>query len=342
MTILLWKSPTPARSAFFNSNISATFIISLTMSHYLLICSIIIGVVFSFEKSAECAPLPPVRFKDLVYMNVSVQQNITYVSDSRKDVKQKYYLLDFYEPAGDTSTLRPLIIWIHGGGFKFGKKTSRGIPLWSKAFAQKGYACAAINYRLSKKNPLSKRADLIEACLDAMEDVRKVIEFFRKNATQYRIDVSKIILAGNSAGGIIALQSVYSNQDLMKHPDQPDANSPTNPKVNPDGVVAVINFWGALLNIDWLSNAGVPIVSVHGDKDKIVPPGNSEKGLFGSVIIHREADNRHIPNQLKIYTGFAHELQKGFNPLWAGRAAKKRWREAGEFAADFLYAQLFE
>lgn len=299
-------------------------------------------MVFSFGESAECAPQQRVRFKDMVYPDISVKKNISYFPDSRDDVKKKYYLLDFYEPAGDTSALRPLIIWIHGGGFKFGKKTSRGIPLWSKQFAQKGYVCAAINYRLSKKNPLSKRADLVSACSDAMEDVRKVIDFFRKNSTQYRIDLSKIILAGNSAGGITALQSVYSNPELLEQPDQAESNPPANPNVNPDGVAAVINFWGALLNINWLKNTEVPIVSVHGDKDKIVPPDNPEKGLFGSIIIHREADRLRISNQIKIYPGFAHELQKGFNPLWAGRAAKKRWSEAGEFAAAFLYAQLFE
>lgn len=63
--------------------------------------------------------------------------------------------------------------------------------------------------------------------------------------------------------------------------------------------------------------------------------------MYGSMAIHRTADSLHIPNQVKIYDNYAHELQKHFNPLFAGPGAKKRWAEAGAFAAAFLYDQLY-
>jgi hypothetical protein len=97
----------------------------------------------------------------------------------------------------------------------------------------------------------------------------------------------------------------------------------------------VINFWGALFDTRWLANARVPIVSVHGGRDKIVIPGRSN--LFaGSEAIHESADSLAIPNRVRIFGGYSHELQRPFNPLWSGGGAHRRWREAGQFAADFL------
>jgi hypothetical protein len=53
------------------------------------------------------------------------------------------------------------------------------------------------------------------------------------------------------------------------------------------------------------------------------------------------ADALRIPNKLKVFEGYGHELQKHFNPVFAGAKAKKRWLMAGDFIADFLYEQLF-
>jgi dipeptidyl aminopeptidase/acylaminoacyl peptidase len=89
-----------------------------------------------------------------------------------------------------------------------------------------------------------------------------------------------------------------------------------------------------------LQHAKVPVVCVHGSKDRVVP--YDHKGpLYGSLAIQQRADSLHIPNRLKTYEGYGHELQKHFNPIFAGRKTKQRWLEAGQFAADFLYEQLF-
>ncbi|MES1226664.1 MAG: hypothetical protein ABUT20_64920, partial [Bacteroidota bacterium] len=110
---------------------------------------------------------------------------------------------------------------------------------------------------------------------------------------------------------------------------------------NPHHIIAVINYWGALFDLNWLKNTNVPIVSVHGKKDRVVPY-DQKAGMYGSLAVHRAADSLQIPNNLKIYDNYSHELQKHFNPLFAGSSAKKRWLEAGQFAADFLYQQLFK
>jgi len=284
--------------------------------------------------------LPVVRYRDVVFSNVEEEKNLLYRQDPA--IKKRYCLYDWYEASGDTAARRPLIIWLHGGGFKFGKKKSGGLPLWSKAFARRGYVCAAINYRLSKKHPLKSYADLVEGCADAVADTHEAIRYFKQHAAQFRIDTHHIILAGNSAGGMIALHAVYSSPaEMARLIHRGDSVSAPSQLHNPEHVAAIMSYWGALFSLNWLQNERIPLVTVHGSKDRVVPNNNPSKGLYGSLLIHNSADSLQIPNAIKIFDGYAHELQKHFNPLFAGRPAHKRWMVAGDFAAAFLYDNLF-
>ena len=107
-------------------------------------------------------------------------------------------------------------------------------------------------------------------------------------------------------------------------------------------IVAIINFWGAVFEPRWLANTKIPIVSVQGTKDRIVPYDHINSPLYGTHAIHLKADSLGIPNAIRAYPGYGHELQKHFLPIFIGRQTKKRWMEAGQFAAGFLYKQLFE
>ena len=296
----------------------------------------LLAIIFSIQSNAQ-QPALPVKFSQFVFDKVSIQKNILYKNNIPDGIKKKYYRFDWYEPEGDTTAYRPLIIWLHGGGFKFGKKTSAGTPVWSKTFARRGYACAAINYRLSKKHPLKNFADLVEGCADAIEDVEEAVAYFKQHYKQYRIDTNNIILAGNSAGGMIALQAVYSSPfEMAKLLHKADSVLPARYIHNPMHIAGIISCWGAVFDINWLQNNTVPIVCIHGQRDRVVPVNNQNPSLFGGQAIHRKADSLHIPNALKIFEGYGHELQKHFNPLFAGGKTKKRWLVAGSFIAGFL------
>jgi predicted esterase len=285
-------------------------------------------------------PAKPSRYKDYIYTNIAVQKNITYTSIIPDEAAEKRYRFDLYQAKADSSSSRPLIIWMHGGGFKFGSKNQKSIRIWSRSFAKRGYVCAAINYRLSKKNPLKNFDALVKGCFDAVQDLAQAIEFFKAQRDQYRIDTTKIILAGNSAGAIIALQAAYnSHAELAAITNNKDSTTfsqriPT--------IVAVINFWGAIFDTSWLQNANVPIVSVHGRKDRVVPYKSNGSSLYGSYIIHQKADSLNIPNSLKTYESVGHELQKHFKPILRTGATKRRWIEAANFSADFLYNQVLK
>ena len=265
---------------------------------------------------------------------VTVQRDLVYNNNEKIPSKQRQ--LDVYEPSKDSSSKHPLIVWMHGGGFKYGTKNAAEIKLWGNEFAKRGYVVAAINYRRSKKHPLLKFKDLISACYDAVDDVQTAVNYLKANADKFNIDTSKIILGGNSAGAIIALQAVYSNRADLRNVIDSNKTIANTGNYNPMNIAAVINFWGALLDKEWLSRAKVPIVSVCGSKDKLVPPDTKRAAFFGSVAIHKKADALHIPNRIKVYEGYGHELQKLFNPFIRSGATKKRWIEAADFAAQFL------
>ncbi|MCR8561163.1 alpha/beta hydrolase [Mucilaginibacter sp. BJC16-A38] len=281
-----------------------------------------------------------VKYKDLVFTDVTETKNLSYSpTDSSKNKKSHFF--DLYQPTGDKSTGRPLIIWMHGGGFKFGTKEAKGIQLWSKTFAQRGYVCAALSYTLSKKFPIFNFDELKRSAYYAVLDAKQAVVYFKEHAKEYNIDPDKIILAGNSAGGMIALNAAYSsNAELAKLAGIADVNSDDKSVLK---VAGIINLWGGIFKLSWLKNAKVPIVNIYGSRDSLVPPTHKDTSLYGGADIHAEATRLGIPTNVKVFEGYSHELMKHFNPVFSGnKETQERWLEAGQFTADFLYKTLYK
>jgi acetyl esterase/lipase len=105
--------------------------------------------------------------------------------------------LDLYEPPGPR-TARPLIVYIHGGGWAFGQPRQSGAfsnwPGVLALMASRGYAVASVEYRLSSEAPFPA----------AIQDVKAAIRWLRANARQYGIDPRHVGVWGGSAGGHLA------------------------------------------------------------------------------------------------------------------------------------------
>src|SRR5262245_39122988 len=96
-------------------------------------------------------------------------------------------LLDLYLPV-DRLGLLPVIIWLHGGGWRHGDR--RLCPNLSRYFAERGFAMASIDYRLSG-----------EATFPAqVHDVKAAIRWIRAHAEVYGLDSQRLGLWGSSAG----------------------------------------------------------------------------------------------------------------------------------------------
>ena len=81
----------------------------------------------------------PVRYRDLVFGDVTTTAGVSYGSATNQQGQLLDLKLDVYEPTGDTVTARPAIVWVHGGGFSGGNRTSPEIVDQATVFARKGY-----------------------------------------------------------------------------------------------------------------------------------------------------------------------------------------------------------
>ncbi len=164
------------------------------------------------------------RYLEPVFSSVNVTSDITYginVSVITGSPALDTLQMDIYEPAGDTATLRPLVIYIHTGSFLptslngqcTGDKRDSSVIEMCMQFAKKGYVAAAIDYRLGW-NPISPDQDtrtgtLLNAVYRAVQDVKSCVRYFRSTiatmSNPYKIDDNMIALGGQGSGGYVAL-----------------------------------------------------------------------------------------------------------------------------------------
>lgn len=204
---------------------------------------------------------------------VSVEPNISYST-------HKETVLDIYQSKrAPTSTSRPAVIVIHGGGWVGGKKDNVFERL-CLPYLEKGFVVANVEYRLASTAPAPA----------AVEDVLAATAWFRSNASRYGVNRKKIIVTGDSAGGHLALMVGLT-------PKQAKFGRVTK-------VAAVVNFYGItdvqdqlegqnmrqyattwvpdslpdrqelarrVSPISWVRKKAPPVLTIHGDADETVP-----------------------------------------------------------------------
>jgi acetyl esterase/lipase len=171
-------------------------------------------------------------------------------------------LLDMYQPTGDTWSSRPAIVWVHGGSFSSGSKTSPELVDQSNVFAKKGYVNVSISYRLTPGgcSASAPTGNCITAITNAKHDAQAAVRFLRANAANYRIDPTRIAIGGTSAGAITALNVGY---------DSTDVGTSGNPGY-PSTVSAAVSLSGARL-LGTVDATDPPILLFHGTSDVVVP-----------------------------------------------------------------------
>jgi acetyl esterase/lipase len=86
---------------------------------------------------------------------------------------------------------RPLIVWIHGGGWRGGSRADFS-PAW--AWVDSGYSIASLDYRLSSQKKWPAQ----------IHDVKAAIRWLRANADAFGLDTARFVAWGESAGGHLA------------------------------------------------------------------------------------------------------------------------------------------
>ncbi|MEO8800750.1 MAG: alpha/beta hydrolase [Polyangiaceae bacterium] len=96
--------------------------------------------------------------------------------------------LDVYVPFRHVKPL-PVVMYVHGGGFSMLSKDTHRVMAMS--FARRGYLVFNVNYRMGQKNRFPT----------PLEDVSDALVWVTRHAAEYGGDPSRLILAGESAGG---------------------------------------------------------------------------------------------------------------------------------------------
>jgi acetyl esterase/lipase len=146
----------------------------------------------------------PLRYRDEVFSTYGVTRDVQYGSAPGRNGVTEALKLDLYQPTGDTVAQRPVVIWVHGGGFSGGDK--RDDEYLAAPYVKRGFVAASINYRLLSNGCSGSTlgAECSAAALAGINDAQAAVRWFRANAAAYRIDPTRIGIAGFSAGAVIA------------------------------------------------------------------------------------------------------------------------------------------
>jgi acetyl esterase/lipase len=247
----------------------------------------------------------------------SVGTNVVYHVANNYESK-----LDVYWPP-DQAQPTPVVVVIHGGGWIAGAKEQRVLEM--TPYLQMGFAAVNVEYRLGQ----------VSLAPAAVEDCRCALHWVFANAKKYNFDPHRVVLQGGSAGGHLALMTGmlrpaagFDKECYAAGDDIWRANPGTSADPR---VAAIVNWFGIADVLDelhgpnakgyavaWLGNQPnaddlarrvspinyvtsevPPIITIHGDKDQLVPYAQS-------VRLHQALEAAKVPNELYTVPGANH------------------------------------
>src|SRR5215470_10094693 len=240
-----------------------------------------------------------------IYGSYRVVPNITYLTANNWEAK-----VDVYQ-ARDATTPSPTLIYFHGGGWVQGSKEASSLTFLP--FLNMGWNVVNVEYRLAK----------VSLAPAAVQDALCALRWVYRNGKEYNVDLNRLVVMGNSAGGHLALTTGMSPAS-----ESLDSLCPGSEELK---VAAIINWYGITdvnellaganvrsFAVAWLGGmanreeiakrvspltyvrAGLPpIISIQGDADPTVPYAQN-------VRLHQALDKAGIRNELVTIPGGKH------------------------------------
>jgi acetyl esterase/lipase len=259
-----------------------------------LATAFVFAIAFSVPAAAQTAP--DVQSSVALFQQVRTVPNVVYERANGWEGKLDIYARRPPPPTpGQTPTPAPTVIFIHGGGWVQG--TKEGSLLRALPYIAMGYSVVNVEYRLAN----------VSLAPAAIEDCRCALRWIVAHAKEYNLDPDRLIVAGESAGGHLALTTgmIPANAGFDR-----TCFAMAEPRV-----AAIVDFFGItdiadLLDgpgrkpfpeswpytVQWLGNqpnraelakvaspltyvkAGMPpTIMIHGDADNLVPYEHSVK-----------------------------------------------------------------
>jgi acetyl esterase/lipase len=264
-------------------------------------------VDFTIKQSKSGAKATPPRKLVPAPEGVEVLRDITFSTVGEQELQ-----LDLYRPKEASDTL-PVVVWVHGGGWKNGSK-DRCPAAW---LAAHGFAVASINYRLTHQAQWPAQID----------DCRAAVRWLRENAKTFNLTPDRIGAWGSSAGGhLVALlgtldppdsegtssqvQAVcdwFGPTDLLTMPPNTISETRTEADIAQSNgakllgatvrdVPALAKQASALCQV---SEDDPPFLIMHGEKDPGVPLSQSQR-------LHEKLLTAGAQSELKVIANAGH------------------------------------
>jgi len=239
-----------------------------------------------FPKLSASYPGGVTGHPDLVYASINGYRPLT---------------LDLYTPPKGKAA-RPLVIYIHGGGWMNGTARNAAayanFPAVLADLAARGYVVASLNYRLGSEAKFPA----------ATQDVDAAIRWLKGHAADYGIDKSRVAIWGGSAGGQLAALAATdcTPSDGKTESDCVQAAAiwygvfdiPALPAGNGGGGGPSVYFGanGAQASaVTFLDAKDPPFLLIHGDSDRTVPVAQSREMIGRLKALGVKADFIELP-----------------------------------------------
>lgn len=224
--------------------------------------SILLAAVVLFVPSSLVAQAPPARPEPTL-------ADYVYGQDSERQT------FDFWQAESDKPT--PVVLLIHGGGWRGGDKTGYGASA-IQPLLDAGISVAAINYRFIEQAMEQGVEPPVKACLD---DAARALQTIRSKAKEWNIDPERVGATGGSAGACTSLW-------LALHDDLADSQS-DDPVARQSSRLTCAAVLGAQTSLDpkelreWIPNA-----IYGGHAFGFAGPGRDRAAEFELLIPNRE------------------------------------------------------
>jgi acetyl esterase/lipase len=256
----------------------------------------------SFPQSTGSSPGTATTPEQALY------RDIVYCNADGVDLK-----MDLYPSKIANNGPAPVVVYIHGGGWYAGDKSTLRKTWLASAVAEltaRGYIVAAPNYRLAPEYDWPAQ----------IEDAKCAVRHLRANASTYQLDPNRIGAWGRSAGGhLVALLGLSdASAEFEGDGEYPEQSSSVQAVVDMFGPTDLRAFAAANVSasrmvkqafgqdpevlesaspVNYVSKDAPPFLILHGSGDQLVPPDQSQElhdrlkaaGVFTDFVIVENA-----------------------------------------------------
>ena len=228
------------------------------------------------------------------YISVFSQKQVLY----KQIDTTKLFMEVYYPEMVDTTIKYPAMVFFFGGGWNGGN--IHQFLHHAEYFSKRGIVCFLVDYRVKRRNDTTP--------FESLKDAKSAIRFIRNNASEFGINLDKIIVSGGSAGGHLAAATALIN-DYNENSDDltisciPNALVLYNPVIdNGPGGFGYDRIGNAYKNFSPLHNikkGAPPTIIFLGTKDKLIPVATAQ--YYKTVM--EKIGSRCV---LKLYEGEGH------------------------------------